>query len=328
MGMFNLLKYVNPLKAISTPARAAVTTGLGGLGLAGGYFYGKPYTDRAWKILNEEATGQQNSYQMPTNLPYSVNKPEEGKTTVYTDTDTALSGLKMNKLQRWLSRGTIDTLTDNAPAYIPNFKSVFLNKKYLGTKVLAHELGHSFDKNLSIWDREPLNPKNIWYGWRDPDKSPLVSSEIRAWDIAGIPAGDKVREAALDTYRAANKFQSRGGVLLTPAVGAGGAALGIHGIVALYNKYRDLVDRKRALTALKDFRGWRDNQFLPWLKSLPPERLQGLTGANGVHVPYANIKPFYDIATKLDAASHSRAKISPARLSNILGKLSKLKLWI
>ena len=53
---------------------------------------------------------------------------------------------------------------------------------------LRHELGHYSD------DTSYQNPKDFV----DAD---TLGKEIRAWDIAGVPAGNPIREASLDTYR-------------------------------------------------------------------------------------------------------------------------------
>lgn len=56
---------------------------------------------------------------------------------------------------------------------------------------LRHELGHHQDYR-----------KLGRATFLDKFRNDLLNTEIRAWDLAGVPTGNPIREAALDTYRA------------------------------------------------------------------------------------------------------------------------------
>lgn len=96
----------------------------------------------------------------------------------------------------------------------------------LNPKVLLHELGHAQDAiNGKLLDADRKlgfsSLKDWWGNLTNPDSSKLLQTEIRAWNNGGIKAGDKLREAALDTYRSAVRAKAMS-PLFMPAQ-AGGA---------------------------------------------------------------------------------------------------------
>lgn len=100
----------------------------------------------------------------------------------------------------------------SGPHFDPESGYVYLGGR-LSPKALLHELGHAQDAingKLLAEDRKLKFGllKGRWKALRDPDSTGLLQQEIRAWDNGGIAAGDKVREAALDTYRSGVRAQA------------------------------------------------------------------------------------------------------------------------
>ena len=95
-------------------------------------------------------------------------------------------------------------------------------------KAFLHELGHAQDlRNGTLGNDMPqFSPsfknwlKDWYYGFVNPNKTRTLKYETRAWDNAGIAAGDELREAALDTYRNAVRGKSVGKLAL-PSMAAG-----------------------------------------------------------------------------------------------------------
>jgi len=159
------------------------------------------------------------------------------KIPVYTSIDDLMNGVDhvcknspsmqkfLEKLVRRLSGPHID----------PHSGYVYLGK-HLSPKALLHELGHAQDAlngKLFSSDRGIRigSLKNWWNNLKNPDSTGLLQGEIRAWDNGGIAAGDKVREAALDTYR--NAVRNK---MLTPV---------FHG-VALPGAYMTYTNRDKS----------------------------------------------------------------------------------
>lgn len=141
---------------------------------------------------------------------YSVNKVEDGKVPVFTDADAAIESIydetdprKKELLKKVILRKIRNPQFDFKPK-----RAIYIDKRLLGTKVFAHELGHAEDKDLKVMDRLPFMPTNLIKGLISPDSTGLVKSEARAWDNAKVPEGDPLREAALDTYRGAQRSLS------------------------------------------------------------------------------------------------------------------------
>lgn len=101
-------------------------------------------------------------------------------------------------------------------------------------KMVAHELGHhrasklrkSPDDYLREYDSAPsgrladlFRPGKL----RTPDgRLTQVGLESEAWDLAGVPADDRLRQSALGTYKALSLYNSlRKAGLLTGAAGLG-----------------------------------------------------------------------------------------------------------
>lgn len=178
---------------------------------------------RRFQKAVEEAT---KSKELFTEIPsdsYSLNKKDAKKPSVFTDTDAAMTALypKASWLRKMFLKSTIKNRIQN-PQYHPDINSVFIDKKYLGTKILAHELGHANDTELKNIKRSPLHYKNFFNGFINPDNSDILKSEIKAWDLGKVPKGDKVREAALDTYRGHLRDTSFHNAILLPLMLTGG----------------------------------------------------------------------------------------------------------
>lgn len=108
----------------------------------------------------------------------------------------------------------------------PELGYVSLGNSGLSPKILLHELGHAQDAingKLKASDRS-MSFKSLGEWWdaiRNPDASKMLQTEIRAWDNGGIKAGDRLREAALDTYRSAVRAKAIAPVFLPAQVGGG-----------------------------------------------------------------------------------------------------------
>lgn len=109
---------------------------------------------------------------------------------------------------------------DNKAGYVS------MGNSGLNPKILLHELGHAQDAingKLLEADRS-LNPTSLKEWWNhivNPDSSKLLQTEIRAWENGGVKAGDKLREAALDTYRSAIRAKAIAPVFTPAQVGGG-----------------------------------------------------------------------------------------------------------
>ena len=157
---------------------------------------------------------------------YSLNKLENGKVSVFTDADAALKSLypSASKIRKFFLKRALTAMIKNPQYRLEPRKSVYIDRKFLGTKMLAHELGHAADeelnsKDFSMWSRHPFLPRNLIPGLYNPDKAAILKQEIKAWDNAGVPAGDPVREKALDTYRAMQRYMSYSLPLLALSLG-------------------------------------------------------------------------------------------------------------
>lgn len=101
----------------------------------------------------------------------------------------------------------------------------------MNPKTLLHELGHAQDMlngKLNIKDRMSL--LDMLKALVKPEATKTFQQEARAWDNAGIAAGDAMREAALDTYRVGLRNSAISTTALTPA-----SILGI----SMYSKNKD-----------------------------------------------------------------------------------------
>ena len=204
-------------------------TSMGGLGTLGTGAYVNRYSDKARSVIDENATSDvANGYKIPEHLKYSFNSRTNGVPAVYTDRDRAVADMKdAGLLNKNINEAMIDAMIKgDSPAYLPPpVHAAFLPDKYNGSRAMAHELGHAYDKDIKLSDRLLFLPRNFLPGFYNPDKSSLVRQETRAWDNAGVPAGDPMRESALDSYRATSRAYSYGAPA-TAALTVGGGILG------------------------------------------------------------------------------------------------------
>lgn len=150
------------------------------------------------------------------NIPrFAYNRKDDRLTSVFDDEEKALDELhpgwrKRSAIRKFILKRRIRSLIAN-PQFSQKYNSVFVPKMVDG-RILAHELGHASDnaeKPLGRWERAWWHPKAIVPFIADPENTPLMRQETKAWDIARVPVDDELRTAALNTYRESQESVKR-----------------------------------------------------------------------------------------------------------------------
>ena len=178
---------------------------------------------------------------------YAHNELSDSMPSVFDDEEKTLEALypgysKRSRIRKMLLKWKIRGMLDN-PHFEPKRNSVFM-RPYKDARILAHELGHAEDnrhKKISLLERLPFHYKSIVPLMLDSENTPLMRQERAAWDYGGVPEGDYLREAALDTYREQQNTFRR-----PLKVGLGGAVLGglLVGAGLVAKKFEDKGTRR------------------------------------------------------------------------------------
>ena len=89
----------------------------------------------------------------------------------------------------------------------PDKPAILSHPDQKNKKIEAHEIGHYLDavQHQALTRKEydkvyGVGRSHLRSLFGDPTKTPVYQAETRAWDHAGVKAGDPLREKALATY--------------------------------------------------------------------------------------------------------------------------------